>query len=688
MKFQITSTKSQTNHSKRFWSFEFGILKLFVICILWFVIFSLNEAHAALISKPPTNLGLVGYWSMNEGTGSYAGDSSGNKNTGTLTNGPTWVDGKRGKALNFDGVNDYVNLGSGDIMSSNATLSLWFKMSPISDYKFLFSTKSNETDRLSVFTATNGRIVIQVLNGSNNAYVTTLDYDDNKWHHLVFVRNGNTITNGILYIDNNPVGIASWGNFGSDSTNNVIGIYEQTLSYPFNGLIDDVRVYNRALTAAEIQALYKSGQAKFASPSGTGLVGYWSMDEGSGSYATDSSGNKNTGILTNGPTWVDGKRGKALNFDGSNDYVSIGNPQSGVLDFGTNSFSYGSWIYNTKLTSSDGIPVGKYNGGYGPGYDIELRTNKMTVLVYDGTAYKGVSLTTSPPLNKWVHFFAVVDRATNYLKGYKDGVFIGQTDISTLGSVSSSNSLRLNGYGPSYWGGLIDDVRIYNRALTPSEVEGLYKFGAARFAPPSNTGLVGYWSFDDGAGTSATDFSGKNNAGVFPGGTANPTWVDGKRGKALSFDGGDYISFSNPINQANLSQEWTVAAWAKLSTGSGSSYQFLISGLNAGVKLMHGVKPLLYLNCCTDDYYMYGTTDLRDNKWHYVAFVFRNSDGLRKIYVDGRDDSSSGPNNTSTPEGMNATFNLGSQVIGSIDDVRVYNRALSAAEVQTLYNSR
>ena len=688
MKFQIPSTKSQTNHSKRFWSFEFGILKLFVICILWFVIFSLNEAHAALISKPPTNLGLVGYWSMNEGTGSYAGDSSGNKNTGTLTNGPTWVDGKRGKALNFDGVNDYVNLGSGDIMSSNATLSLWFKMSPISDYKFLFSTKSNETDRLSVFTATNGRIVIQVLNGSNNAYVTTLDYDDNKWHHLVFVRNGNTITNGILYIDNNPVGIASWGNFGSDSTNNVIGIYEQTLSYPFNGLIDDVRVYNRALTAAEIQALYKSGQAKFASPSGTGLVGYWSMDEGSGSYATDSSGNKNTGILTNGPTWVDGKRGKALNFDGSNDYVSIGNPQSGVLDFGTNSFSYGSWIYNTKLTSSDGIPVGKYNGGYGPGYDIELRTNKMTVLVYDGTAYKGVSLTTSPPLNKWVHFFAVVDRATNYLKGYKDGVFIGQTDISTLGSVSSSNSLRLNGYGPSYWGGLIDDVRIYNRALTPSEVEGLYKFGAARFAPPSNTGLVGYWSFDDGAGTSATDFSGKNNAGVFPGGTANPTWVDGKRGKALSFDGGDYISFSNPINQANLSQEWTVAAWAKLSTGSGSSYQFLISGLNAGVKLMHGVKPLLYLNCCTDDYYMYGTTDLRDNKWHYVAFVFRNSDGLRKIYVDGRDDSSSGPNNTSTPEGMNATFNLGSQVIGSIDDVRVYNRALSAAEVQTLYNSR
>src|SRR3989338_9810440 len=353
------------NETRKTQSFTEKVIIILALIIPYSLFLIPEGADAAGLKKPPTNLGLVGYWSMDEGSGSYAGDSSGNKNTGTLTNGPTWVDGKRGKALNFDGGNDYVNLGSGDIMSSNATLSLWFKMSPISDYKFLFSTKSNETDRLSVFTATNGRIVIQVLNGSNNAYVTTLDYDDNKWHHLVFVRNGNTITNGILYIDNNPVGIASWGNFGSDSTNNVIGIYEQTLSYPFNGLIDDVRVYNRALTAAEIQALYKSGQAKFALPSGTGLVGYWSMDEGSGSYATDSSGNKNTGILTNGPTWVDGKRGKALNFDGSNDYVSIGHPQSGVLDFGTNSFSYGSWIYNTKLTSSDGIPVGKYNGGYG-----------------------------------------------------------------------------------------------------------------------------------------------------------------------------------------------------------------------------------------------------------------------------------------------------------------------------------
>src|SRR3990167_6445659 len=90
----------------------FKILKLGFILTLLFIFMPTHIANAGIIGKPPTNLGLVGYWSMNEGTGSYAGDASGNKNTGTLTGGPTWVDGKRGKALNFDGVDDYVNAGS------------------------------------------------------------------------------------------------------------------------------------------------------------------------------------------------------------------------------------------------------------------------------------------------------------------------------------------------------------------------------------------------------------------------------------------------------------------------------------------------------------------------------------------------------------------------------------------------
>src|SRR3989344_3444844 len=89
-----------------------------------------SEASAALIIKPPTNLGLVGYWPMNENTGTVASDFSGNGNRGILTSGPTWVDGKRGKALNFDGVDDYVDVGAMSSVEGIGAMSagVWVKI--------------------------------------------------------------------------------------------------------------------------------------------------------------------------------------------------------------------------------------------------------------------------------------------------------------------------------------------------------------------------------------------------------------------------------------------------------------------------------------------------------------------------------------------------------------------------------
>jgi hypothetical protein len=82
----------------------------------------------------------------------------------------------------------------------------------------------------------------------------------------------------------------------------------------------------------------------------TGLVGHWKFDEGSGTTATDSSGNNNTGTLVNGPVWTTGKMGGALSFDGSDDYVDVGTVPnySPAMSYGT----FSAWIKTDSTTQS------------------------------------------------------------------------------------------------------------------------------------------------------------------------------------------------------------------------------------------------------------------------------------------------------------------------------------------------
>ena len=147
---------------------------LSAVISLWLL--SFNMVDAALISKPPANLGLVGYWSMNENTGTVASDFSGNGNRGILTNGPTWVDGKRGKALNFDGSDDYVD--AGNILtftnSQTLTLSAWFKIKSFTNRNYLIARQNT--------TGTRQDYAISVANN------TTVSYSyDNTANPVAFI---------------------------------------------------------------------------------------------------------------------------------------------------------------------------------------------------------------------------------------------------------------------------------------------------------------------------------------------------------------------------------------------------------------------------------------------------------------------------------------------------------------------
>ncbi|MEK7531343.1 MAG: LamG domain-containing protein, partial [Patescibacteria group bacterium] len=197
----------------------------------------------------------------------------------------------------------------------------------------------------------------------------------------------------------------------------------------------------------------------------------------------DKSGNGNHGTMTNMSTTtapVAGRIGQGLKFDGVDDTVNVGDPANGSLDFGTGDFAISVWIKFKGYVSQGSTfnsAVGKEsttNTGYG------IITDANNVIYFnalsDGSAANMARTAANQNDNKWHHYIG--QRVSGLLTLYKDGV--RQTDGSTQSdSVSNTIPFQISNdaNGNRVFNGLIDDVRVYNRALSASEIKRLYNMG-------------------------------------------------------------------------------------------------------------------------------------------------------------------------------------------------------------------
>jgi prepilin-type N-terminal cleavage/methylation domain-containing protein len=199
--------------------------------------------------------------------------------------------------------------------------------------------------------------------------------------------------------------------------------------------------------------------------------------------------------------------------------------------------------------------------------------------------------------------------------------------------------------------------------------------------------LVGWWNFDEGTGSVAKDSSGYGNDGTLSGSHYvgdSPS----SNGYSLSFDGSNNVKINN---FSHTTQGMTVGAWIKtLGTGEGNRYDSIVRRWYPGFlfAIMENVESnagriRVYL---WDDHEgsLTGITAINDNRWHYVMFTW-DSGGTVDIYVDGKIDQSKTDFSINKTIEMNGIVYIGSNFNGLIDDVRIYSRALTAYEVQTLY---
>jgi hypothetical protein len=692
---------------------------IFLLLLLSFYTSFVSDARAGFIIKQPAYLGLagglVGYWSFDGShiVGTRAYDASGNNNQGTLTNGPRRAIGKLGQALEFNKLNDRVDTISFFDDTDDFSFSLWArpnKTSSTETGQFIIGQRGTSITTMDWdFYCSNSTSNYELYLGENQASGSLFDIPCtfDTWSHVAVAKSGSVYT---LYVDG--VQKSQVTNTTTWTKSEVLRIanHSAAIGAPFRGLIDETRIYNRALSGEEIKRLYNQGATKVnktpVDALKQGLVGYWTFDGSHivGTRAYDASGNNNQGTLTNGPKRAIGKLGQALEFDGVDDYV---------VDTSVSQISLPvtitSWFYLKSTITTGGRIILAHSTTANNGFSLALVTSGG--LLYPDFTFGGVADYTCTNLsainpNQWYFVAATATgnsgTATCYL-GEVSGSFTSETkSIGTMSGTPDRISIGTRGDLANFFpSGLIDEVRIYNRILPTEEIKRLYNQGATKLnktpVDALTQGLVGYWTFDGShiVGTRAYDASGNNNQGTL---TNGPKRAVGKLGQALDFDGSnDYVDAGN-ITTLNGVSALSVSAWVKTDTleGGDSNLRDITAKNGVGAAV---TTHILRLDTSVDlfEFYAAGaafvqaraTTPVQTNTWYHIVGTYDGA--FVRIYINGVEEKATAK--TGATGDTSEPLRIGNSSLssntrhwdGSIDEFRIYNRALSAEEVKRLY---
>ena len=451
-----------------------------------------------------SNAALVAHWTFDEGSGTQVVDTvSGIIGNLSATGASLESGGMAGGALSLSKASSgYVTMG--DVLRLGS-----------GPYSFVVWVKTSSTEATTVVIAKqqegipNGYHISINENGAYglpgkawlynhfpaNSPVSTTSVNDGLWHQIVGVRGNNQVK---IYVDGFPVE-GSQPDQGLD--NSIPGTPFLVGGYPFGGnpvgtytgLIDDIQVYNHDLSDGEVQWLFDHPGETPCTPPPSGLVSWW----GGENNALDLAGTNN-GALMNEATYGTGRVGQAFSLDGVDDYISV--PDSPSLNPST--ITVNAWILSNNSPGTYAPPIVQKIDFRG--YTLELTTDSSQVKFWvklEKTNPVWTNWIGSPGGNLtpgiWTHVAGVYDGMAVSL--YMNGQLIGSTsEVASIVHSTSALNIGRNSYETTrpFFKGLIDEVGIFNRALSPEEIAAIYNAGSAGQCPirrvltvtPSGTG--------------------------------------------------------------------------------------------------------------------------------------------------------------------------------------------------------
>ena len=685
------------------------------------------SAHAGTIIARPMyiglNDGLVGYWSFDGSSmaADTAYDSSGNGNTGTLTNGPARAIGRIGQALSFDGSNDYViRDASSPVTAYPVTMCAWFKLNTLpgnNAYRVIVMVGDDASsggvpkNLLTLHIAESGTVpfgdnnkIIAMDRGASDVATGLAQSSSaavaNRWYYACGVFESSTRRS--LYVDGtlHSTDTTSAGGLTGSADRMIAGNWIQTTgdNDPFDGLIDDVRIYNRALSADEIKRLYKMGATTKYNIANTvaekNLVGYWPLDANTiyGATAYDRSGDGKNGTLTNGPRVDVGRIGQGLTLDGENknNYLDVSGFTNSTL--GSYPLTLSLWAKTDVVStaSSQNQELLSQNG-IASDWDFHLATN-VKALVFQASSGNVATSTLGvvPDINAWNQYAVTIDASGNvtfYVNGARAGEASGLAALGwtrgnlTVGKATTTTAITTTLLDASVSG---DNLTEYTtNSITPSSNALILAAVLARQGSGSSTAVTSMsgngltWRKIQTIGLSGSSLS---TLSLYCAQGASPS----AGAVTITFATGQSVAHwaISEFKDVSTTGDCNTNAVAQIGAASGANpiTVTLASFANAdnrpfmatGIAITNAISPETGFTELSETTLTSPATE-HQTEWHATG-----------------PDTTPSSSWTGTPSNAAIAVEIHKKFAdmfdGTIDEVRIFNRALSADEIKRLYN--
>lgn len=632
----------------------------------------------------PPPAGLVSWW---------PGDGNANDilgaNNGAIQGGVTFPTAQVSQGFNFASDTDRVTAPHNanlNVQTPGFTADFWMKGSKNQPQSLAVVVEKSHgfvdsTGWLFQFESSTGRLTFGIGAGgssiSNFPIVTSMaDILDGNFHFITGTWDGSTIR---LYVDGTLQGTQALATPANNTRPLNIGFAAGagTPQRFFRGVVDELEVFNRALSESEIRSIFNAGSAGKCKSAGncvqtpSGALGWWPGD----GNANDLVGTR-TGTLQNGATaTATGKVGQAFSFDGVNDFVGLGSFSAGAQ------WTLEAWVNPASLPTNRRAILGGMNDCND--WALVLQDGKwgMAIKPSSGACTETVSSGVTAVINTWYHLVATNDGTTARL--YVNGELKGSGAVAA-GATGTTAGTYLGGNVccTEFFPGLVDEAAIYNRALGLAEIQSVYNAGSAgKCKTATGCTVKADYQFQNTLSSSTGTPPALNNLGSNTFGTAT---VDGASRTVLQFAQDNGVVFG-PTTGVIANDVYTVVALFAFNDVSGwrRIFEFKNGTGDAGL-YVHNGRLSFYAGLGE------GPTDIAANSFVQVVLT-RAANKQVVIYLNGiQQFSFTDTNDLAVIDGNNrlrffqdntSGGTLGEASAGSVARIRLYDCALTPGEV-------